>query len=466
MKNNIIAAVAIVAVGFLASWFDTTQPTIRLLENGGRVVDLFHGQHFDDLVQDTPREARPGAVVLFFDSSITSHDEYMKEWVAVIETKFPSRVDLLACKYDTLSVPLRMWYDFVPELDLVRRWNIDTSQPTLVWIPPECSGVVDWCQRDQRLDGTTVMGCGNFTDHCANLISKHSGGNVHDGGWLWKRIKDTPRPAIMRAYGDTYASQEKLLKQRDLTTTDNHLRNNYMTKSLPGFTRDGYKLVAIPQEIQVWLEEFLESNVGKKKFERWNADSTQLNVHESPTMFTDLDMIAVERSNMATKYLEPIVSEWAGTSNIELTSFYGVREYNDGAILKNHIDRISTHVLSITLSIDKPDYDKSRENPWPLEVIDFHGNHIRAEHTNGTMILYESSKLPHGRPYYNRGGRHVACFVHYKPTGREWEDESKKALAYKENHTTWVQYRTTKVRESSDPIYIDSDVIGGKTQWH
>lgn len=35
---------------------------------GGRVVDLLNGEHFDDILKDTPNELRPGGILLFFRS--------------------------------------------------------------------------------------------------------------------------------------------------------------------------------------------------------------------------------------------------------------------------------------------------------------------------------------------------------------------------------------------------------------
>jgi hypothetical protein len=34
---------------------------------------------------------------------------------------------------------------------------------------------------------------------------------------------------------------------------------------------------------------------------------------------------------------------------------------------------------------------------WPLEVTDWNGDNIRYAHPQGTTILYESSKLIHGK---------------------------------------------------------------------
>lgn len=44
----------------------TGLPKVRI---GHRVVDLFHGMHFDDILMDTPDDARPPGIVFFYNSS-------------------------------------------------------------------------------------------------------------------------------------------------------------------------------------------------------------------------------------------------------------------------------------------------------------------------------------------------------------------------------------------------------------
>ena len=84
--------------------------------------------------------------------------------------------------------------------------------------------------------------------------------------------------------------------------------------------------------------------------------------------------------------------------DLELTSFYGIREYSEDAWLRGHIDRIDTHVLSVTISIQKLDEEGNDlkvgdRDPWPLQGIGYDGKVMRYDHPAGTMVLYESSKI-------------------------------------------------------------------------
>ena len=164
---------------------------------------------------------------------------------------------------------------------------------------------------------------------------------------------------------------------------------------------------------------------------------------------------------IANKYIKPALEEWVGIP-LQLTSHYGIREYYDGSWLKNHIDRIDVLIISATQSIghlicnisqetgycDDDDNDNDNDNDndlnspidwesgwpddvsWPLEGVDWKGNNIRYSHPPGTMILYESAKFIHGRPYplpqhpnhpYSKYV-HLGSFCHFTPADGSWKE--------------------------------------------
>lgn len=181
-------------------------------------------------------------------------------------------------------------------------------------------------------------------------------------------------------------------------------------------------------------------------------DATQQTFHESPTRMYNLDKVYDKKNEMADRYIRPILAKWAGLKpeDLELTSFYGIRGYGNGISLKPHIDRIDTHVLSVTLSIAKGSVKLSQEQPWPLEVIRLNdGKHIRYEHPAGTMVFYESASLVHGRPTRNTGGVHFGAFIHYKPVKNktmDWDIIAREAREYKEQFVEYVPHKSTPVK--------------------
>ena len=145
-----------------------------------------------------------------------------------------------------------------------------------------------------------------------------------------------------------------------------------------------------------------------------------------------LDHVWKERDRIANELVKPILLDWSKEKELELTAFYGIREYERGAVLRNHVDRVDTHVYSAILQIGQTGID----DPWPLEVIGFDGKRYLITLEPGEMILYEGTKLIHGRPHWFNGTLFSNAFVHFKPPGYDWntgkvwqEQEAKDTLS-------------------------------------
>merc|ERR1719461_2208905 len=113
--------------------------------------------------------------------------------------------------------------------------------------------------------------------------------------------------------------------------------------------------------------------------------------------------------------LKQLVADWSEVpaQDLELTSFYGIREYHQDHFLRCHVDRSQTHVLSLILHIASEDL----EEEWPVEVVGFDGKRQTIAMKHGWMLFYESAKLIHGRPKYLKAGKFVNAFAHYRPKG-------------------------------------------------
>jgi hypothetical protein len=439
-------------------------PKVRM---GTRVVDLVNGLQFDDILQDSPDEIRAPAAVVFYDSNDEQCMQKYKSlnWDGIAETRMPARERLFAARYDMYSAPRRAWYKWVPELDLAKRMKV-SSCPELVFVSRKCTGFTDWCVREEK-EGIQYMGCEDFKDSCTDYTNWDGKGDMT--AWLKGKIKADGEPKIS-PFLQTYEEQGIWMKRRDHTSSDNHLRNLYLAEAFPAFTKTGHLAMPIPKPFKEWLDGFLQRNKNRKRTEYWDSESTQMSFVEVPTGFYDLDRERYEKEKFANEYLKPIVEEWSGIKPLELTSFYGVREYPDGSFLKNHIDRIDTHILSVTMTVQKGDKDKAQSRPWPLEVVQWSGDHVRYDHPEGMMVLYESSKLPHGRPFRNKGGPHLGAFCHFKPVhmhgmeAEKWDEVAKKARANQAAHTQWGRYRSTPSEEPEHPVFAENK-IGEGSKW-
>jgi len=434
-------------------------PKVRI---GHRVVDLFSGWHFDDILMDSPDEIRPPSVVAFFDSSnpkcLASYKRLNFDSIA--ERQLPARSRLFTARYDMHSAPKRPWYEFTPEMDLQKRFNVQ-SCPEVVFTSSKCDGMTEWCVRgqDEENPDLVVYGCDDYKESCPSEYRKVWDGKTNLVEWINKLVEDEGVPKLSEFLG-SYEMQGRWMKEREYTTSNTHFRNIYMAQAFPAFTPRGFKAVETPKEVQDWLLSFRDRQSRRRKTERWNTVSTQMSFHEHPSTFIDMDLERAAKNAIANKYLKPIVEEWSGIAPLELTAFYGIREYHENSFLREHIDRIDTHVLSITISIAKFNEPENAE-PWPLRVTDFTGKQVSYDHPAGTMILYESSKVPHGRPTPNKGGSHVGAFVHFKPKhmhgseAEKWDSVAKGARDNVHAHMISAQFKATPEIEIENPVYAE-----------
>ena len=116
------------------------------------------------------------------------------------------------------------------------------------------------------------------------------------------------------------------------------------------------------------------------------------------------------------EYLKQTAEHWSKVP-LKFTSIYGVRKYRRGATLALHVDKLSTHVVSAIINIGQ-EVDQGRD--WTLDILDNSGRGHQVVLAQGQMLLYESARLPHGRPKPLHGDHYSNIFVHFKPANVAW----------------------------------------------
>jgi hypothetical protein len=112
--------------------------------------------------------------------------------------------------------------------------------------------------------------------------------------------------------------------------------------------------------------------------------------------------------------LKDMVAKWIGGNiTLENTDIYGIRRYEDGARLLTHVDRESTHAVSMIVNVDQV----MMREPWMVEIYDFAGRLHEVEMSPGDVVYYESAKALHGRMKPLRGASYSNLFTHYRPIG-------------------------------------------------
>ena len=81
--------------------------------------------------------------------------------------------------------------------------------------------------------------------------------------------------------------------------------------------------------------------------------------------------------------LLPAVQEWSGLQ-LQLSTVYGPRRYRRDSRLALHVDRLSTHVISVIINLQQ-----QVDTPWLLDILDNAGRPHQLELQEGEMLLYE-----------------------------------------------------------------------------
>jgi len=385
----------------------------------GRVTELLHGTHFDDVLKDAPDNVRPPSLIYFHDSLASGQvgtanvEDFMKVSNQGI---FGDRDRLFIGSYDVGEAPRRIWFNLTPERNLTHRFLLPTGKmrlPKLVFIPRKCDGWTKWCDPGGK---ARIIGGDCYVEQCSDwqVIEPD-----RQGAWVEKvqeLIRQEGTPEIGIEVKDR-TEQAQWLRSRDTVTTREHLEVLNKPRSLPRFTKLGFKLVEVPQDMQDLLVQFYLDRNHSSITEDWNSwGQTQISKFNVPTKLVDIQGTSQElRKKYYTRIVEwmkPRLEKWVGFE-LEQTSLYGMREYFHPHALRNHLDRPDVLVVSVTFSVFQEGFDHKK---WPLEALAFDGNMWRLEHPQGTMMYYESATLQHGKPdRLPKGGKHVGLFLHYRP---------------------------------------------------
>ena len=132
---------------------------------------------------------------------------------------------------------------------------------------------------------------------------------------------------------------------------------------------------------------------------------------ESKRYFPSLIFQHEEFNQRLMSDLQPAHEEWSKLK-LKKAACYGIRVYQSGSYLYNHVDRARTHVVSSTICVDR-----KLHKEWPLYIEDFDGNPHEVFIEPGEMVFFEGALLKHGRPYALDGEYYANIFVHYTPEG-------------------------------------------------
>lgn len=177
------------------------------------------------------------------------------------------------------------------------------------------------------------------------------------------------------------------------------------------FSPLGFAKGRLPEDVFGSMRAFYYNNRNPphRLMEEWDRKGIFVNYWE-----TDCNLIMIPWSvkKIWQIRLKDAVQQWAGVE-IEQTDLYGIRQYEAGARLLTHVDRISTHAVSLIVNIAQGNLT----NPWTVEVYDHADRLHEVVMHPGDIVYYESAKALHGRNTPLAGGYYANIFTHYRPIG-------------------------------------------------
>eukprot|EP00560_Eucampia_antarctica_P009426 CAMPEP_0197828226 /NCGR_PEP_ID=MMETSP1437-20131217/4854_1 /TAXON_ID=49252 ORGANISM="Eucampia antarctica, Strain CCMP1452" /NCGR_SAMPLE_ID=MMETSP1437 /ASSEMBLY_ACC=CAM_ASM_001096 /LENGTH=607 /DNA_ID=CAMNT_0043429391 /DNA_START=24 /DNA_END=1847 /DNA_ORIENTATION=+ len=198
-------------------------------------------------------------------------------------------------------------------------------------------------------------------------------------------------------------------------TIDRTLRAEWDRHHVPQrtFSSLGFSKGRLPNDVFGSMGAFFYNNRHNKHREEWSGKGVFVNWWQ-----TDVFMLQIPWSlkQIWQMRLVDLVSKWAGVP-CEQTVMYGLRQYEAGARLLTHVDRLSTHVVSLIVNVAQGGLDQE----WPVEVFDHAGRLHEVVMEPGDIVYYESAKNLHSRnrPLVGEHAYYTNLFTHYRPTGMD-----------------------------------------------
>lgn len=177
---------------------------------------------------------------------------------------------------------------------------------------------------------------------------------------------------------------------------------------LPNLTNNGFKKEVLDQSLFAKIQQFYKENQDKAKIEVVKGFIHNSEDDEPASTLVELD---TQLKTEIHSHLKPLLEQWSSTK-LEPTYVYGIRVYGEDAILKEHRDRETTHIVSAIINVDQ-----NVDVDWPLVIEDHHYRQHNINLSPGEVIFYEGARLKHGRPQPLQGKEYANIFCHFKVSG-------------------------------------------------
>jgi hypothetical protein len=164
------------------------------------------------------------------------------------------------------------------------------------------------------------------------------------------------------------------------TFRDEYDRSLEVTRT---FTKLGFNKGRLPADLFSSIEAYYYNNQNHLAIEEWSRKGgVHVNWYEVPAYL--IQMPWQLKRTWQTR-LKALVEAWIGGIPLENTDIYGIRQYEDGARLISHVDRINTHAASLIINVAQG----PMRSPWYVEIYDHAGRLHEINMEPGDIVYYE-----------------------------------------------------------------------------
>ena len=430
-------------------------------------AEIWNGEHLEDVLCNKDNIITRSSLLITYGPRCKTTAEEI--WAGLLEAPLPSPQYLTLLRHDHLSAPNNTWFTYENSYNLTYRLHVSnclevfylkegaTLDHYVKYPSSDYKGLGTWIwdhlqinisvHNDMEkplhviLEGYIPIEKYNFLleakkvislpTYTSNIILLYSGidDEFLDGHEVISStvIKATDKSRYkgkeeMWRIRSHFEQRENEESSKLFLCSHSKRHFNILTQpqSVPSFTKKGYLLTRTPLHVHEMLAKIFEEN------------KYQLSLEYYPDHFTvwNLDEINIKQVTLSegktlylSEELKPILESWCNCA-LHPTKGDGIvtriRMYPKGSRVRMHVDEVeSGHVLGAILQVAQ-DRTMSNSNTWPLEIIDFNGERQKIYMNPGDMVLFESSRLVHGRPTTLPGDYYVNSFFYYTPN-KGWD---------------------------------------------
>lgn len=423
--------------------------------------DVYTGRQWNDLVTATTGNQQVADKAAFLVLYKPQCEKQIIQGENLVEAQLPPQQYLAFGKYDTVTTPKHVWFPHDEADNLTARYQPKECPEYLYFAPgtnmrrPERYDkkagvrVLDWVWsklaarftirnerskaimvdiRGHKPSGFTVepgqeIGFTSYVSFILLVNEPFSGEFVYgtvlepNMGTIVVRENMQVGQAKEQWYKQTQESiRHANNKMRDWrwSLAQIYLESFKQPVLLPTFTASGFRVKQIPKNLYDEVSRYYRDHIRDRTPDLLQLEPA-VNQKESNPSMVHLDQAMSDR---IAEVIKPMVEEWIG-EDTELTRMYGIREYHKGNIVRNHVARVGTQVISVIMVIDK---DLDGQADWDFEVMQYDGNRKKFNMNAGQMVFFESATLQHGFPSPFAGRDYAVVFVHFRPfNGWTWD---------------------------------------------